>query len=186
MGVASSRPVMSTTAIVMAAIPMVTVEAGLEVTLVVPPLLVAEEERRETELPVSSGEGEHGSPAWSELVGSGGAMAKTKVEQPPVSRGVLVADIPFDGEEDTGVEPPAIPPSWELVMIRSSLDTTMAGSSSRSGATREMVWPCPGEPGKAWFVLHDEEEVKLWHLLGEEDYRWSPISRLPRQGSRRP
>ena len=52
-------------------------------------------------------------------------------------------------------------------MIRSSLDTTMAGSSSGSGATRELVWPCLGEPRKARFILYDEEEVKLWHLLGE-------------------
>jgi len=52
-------------------------------------------------------------------------------------------------------------------MIRSSLDTAMAGSSSRSGVTRELVWPCPGELGKARFILRDEEEVKLWHLLGE-------------------
>jgi len=51
-------------------------------------------------------------------------------------------------------------------MDRSLLDTAMAGSSGGSGATRELVWPCPGEPGKARFVLHDEE-VKLWHLLGE-------------------
>ena len=35
------------------------------------------------------------------------------------------------------------------------------------GATHEQVWPCPGEPGKARFILRDEEEVKLWHLLGE-------------------
>ena len=27
------------------------------------------------------------------------------------------------------------------------------------------MWPCPGEPGKARFVLCDEEEVKLWRLL---------------------
>ena len=33
--------------------------------------------------------------------------------------------------------------------------------------TRELVWPCLGEPGKAWFILCDEEEVKLWRLLGE-------------------
>ena len=43
----------------------------------------------------------------------------------------------------------------------------MAGSSSGSRATRELVWPCPGELGKARFILRDEEEVKLWHLLGE-------------------
>jgi len=52
-------------------------------------------------------------------------------------------------------------------MIRSSHDTTMARSSSRSGATRALVWPCPGEPRKAQFVLCDEEEAKLWHLLRE-------------------
>jgi len=52
-------------------------------------------------------------------------------------------------------------------MIRSSHDTAMARSSSGSGATRELVWPCPDKLGKAWFILHDEEEVKLWHLLGE-------------------
>ena len=52
-------------------------------------------------------------------------------------------------------------------MIRSSLDTAVARSSSGSGATHDLVWPCPGELGKAWFVLHDEEEVKLWHLLRE-------------------
>ena len=30
-----------------------------------------------------------------------------------------------------------------------------------------MVWPCLGKLRKAWFILCDEEEVKLWHLLGE-------------------
>ena len=29
------------------------------------------------------------------------------------------------------------------------------------------MWPCPSVPSKARFVLHDEEEVKLWHLLEE-------------------
>ena len=29
------------------------------------------------------------------------------------------------------------------------------------------MWPHPGELGKAQFILHDEEVVKLWHLLGE-------------------
>ena len=43
----------------------------------------------------------------------------------------------------------------------------MAGSSSGSRATHELVWPCPGEPGKARFILRDKKEVKLWHLLGE-------------------
>ena len=52
-------------------------------------------------------------------------------------------------------------------MIRSSYDTVIAGSSNGSGAIRELVWPCPGELGKARFILRDEEEVKLWHLLRE-------------------
>ena len=52
-------------------------------------------------------------------------------------------------------------------MIRSSHDTAKAGSSNESGVTHELVWPCPGEPRKACFVLCDEEEAKLWHLLGE-------------------
>ena len=43
----------------------------------------------------------------------------------------------------------------------------MVGSSSGSGATHELLWPSPDELGKAWLVLRDEEEVKLWHLLGE-------------------
>ena len=77
-----------------------------------------------------------------------------------MSHGVLLVDIPFNGKENIGVEPPAILPSQELVMIRLSHDTVMVGSSSRSKATHELVWPCPGEPGKARFILRDEE-VKL-------------------------
>ena len=52
-------------------------------------------------------------------------------------------------------------------MIRSLQDTTVAGSSSGSGVSCELVWPCPRQLGKAQFVLRDKEEVKLWHLLGE-------------------
>ena len=133
----------------MVAIPMVTAEVRSEVTLMVPHPMVVEEERRETGLPVLPDGGTHGSPAWSELEGSGGAVARPEVEQPPVSHGVLAVDIPFDGDEDTRVEPPAIPLSQELVMIRSSHDTAMAESSSESGATHELVWPYPDEPGMA-------------------------------------
>ena len=46
-------------------------------------------------------------------------------------------------------------------MIRSLHDIAMARSSSGLGATHELVWPCPGALGKAQFVLHDEEELKL-------------------------
>ena len=52
-------------------------------------------------------------------------------------------------------------------MIQSSLDTMLAGSSGGSGVTHKLVWPCPSEPRKAQFILRNEEEVKLWHLLGE-------------------
>ena len=74
LGVAPSPSVMSTAAVaavVMAAIPMVTAEVRSEVTLTVPPPTVAEEERRETRLPISPSGGAHGSPAWSELEGFG-------------------------------------------------------------------------------------------------------------------
>ena len=139
---------------------MVTVEVGLEVTLAIPPP-TAVEERRETELPASSGGGAHGSPSWSKLEGSGGDVARLEVEHLPVSHGVQAVEIPFSGEAGTVVEPPAIPPSRELGMTQSSHDTMMARSSSKSGVTHELVWPCPGEPGKAQFILRGEEEVRL-------------------------
>ena len=52
-------------------------------------------------------------------------------------------------------------------MVRSSHDIAAARSSNGLGVTRELVWPYPGNPRKAWFVLRDEEEVGLWHLLKE-------------------
>ena len=140
---------------------MVTMEVGSEVTLAIPPPTAMEEERRETRLPASPGGGAHGSPSWSELEGSAGDVARPEVEHLPASHGVYVVEIPFSDEENTRVEPPVIPLSQELVMIRSSHDTMMARSSSGSGATRELVWPCLGVPRKAQFILHHEEEVKL-------------------------
>ena len=112
-------------------------------------LPIVEAEKRETGLPVSPDGEAHGSSAWSELEGSGGVAVKLEVEQLSASHGVLVVDIPFNSEEDTRVEPLAIPPSWELVMIRSSHDTAMDRCSSGSGATYELVWPCSSELGKA-------------------------------------
>ncbi|XP_066354809.1 uncharacterized protein [Miscanthus floridulus] len=78
------------------------------------------EERRETGLPASLGEGTHESPSWSELSGLGGDMARLEVVQPPVGREVEVVEIPCPSEVGTRVEPPAIPPSQELAMVRSS------------------------------------------------------------------
>ena len=60
-----------------------------------------------------------------------------------------MVEIPFSSEENTRVEPSAIPLSRELVMIRLSYDIAMARSSSGSGATHELVWPYPDEPGMA-------------------------------------
>ena len=52
-------------------------------------------------------------------------------------------------------------------MVRSSHDVAVAGSSSGLGTTRELVWPYPGDPRKAWLILCDTEEVVLWHFLEE-------------------
>ena len=106
-------------------------------------------------------------------------MTRPEVEHPPVSRGVHIVEIPCSGEAGTRVEPPATPPSQELVMIRFSHVIAMAGSSSGSGAPRELVWPYPGDPWKVQFILWDEQEVQLWDILGEEDSPWSPISPKP-------
>ena len=94
-------------------------------------------------------------------------MTRLEVEHMSASHGVQVVEIPCSDEAGTRVESPAILPSQELLVIQSSHDTAMTGSSSMSGATHELVWPCPGEPIKARFVLRDKEEVKLWHLLRE-------------------
>ena len=52
-------------------------------------------------------------------------------------------------------------------MVQSSHDAAAAGSFSGLGVTHELVWPYPGDPRKAQFVLHDEEEVGFWRLLEE-------------------
>ena len=75
---------MAAAVVVMAVIPVVMVEVGSEVTLMIPPAPVAVEERRETALPASPGEGTHGSPSWSELEVSGGNAAWPKAKLPPV------------------------------------------------------------------------------------------------------
>ena len=165
-GVAPSWPVVSTAATT-AVILVVTAEVGSEVTLMIPPPTTTTEERRETGLPASPGGGTHGSPSWSELEGSGVVMARPEAEHLPTGRGVEIVEIPYSDEAGTRVEPPAIPPSQELVVVRSSHDVAVAGSSSGLGATCELVWPCPSDPRKARFILHDEEEVVLWHFLEE-------------------
>ena len=46
-------------------------------------------------------------------------------------------------------------------MVQSS-----TGPSSGSGATTDLVWPCPGDPWKVRFILRDEQEDQLWDVLG--------------------
>jgi len=69
-------------ATVLAVIPVVTVEAEVEVTLVAPPAPAMEKEGRETRLFASLGGGPHGSPSRSELEVSRGDVARQEVEGP--------------------------------------------------------------------------------------------------------
>ena len=75
-------------------------------------------------------------------------------------------EVPYSSEVGTKVEPPVIPPLWELAMVWSSHDIAMARPSSGLGATHELVWPYPSDPRKAQFILQDEEDVQLWDILG--------------------
>ena len=94
-------------------------------------------------------------------------MARPEAEHPPAGHGVEIVEIPYTGEAGARVEPPVIAPSPELAVVRSSHDVAVARSSSRLGATRELVWHYLGDPRKAWFILCDEEDVVLWHFLEE-------------------
>jgi len=152
---------------VLAAILVATVEARSEVTLAILPAPTVVEEGRQTGLPALLGRGTHSSPSWSELEVSGGGAARLEAKHLPAVHGVEVAEIPYSGEAGTRVEPPAISPSHELAVIRSLHDATVAGSSSRLGATHDLVWPCPSDSRKARFVLRDGEKVALWHFLEE-------------------
>ena len=84
-----------------------------------------------------------------------------------MGHGVEIVEIPFPSEVGSRVEPPTILPSQELMVVRSSHDVAVAGPSSGLGVTHELVWPYPNDPRKARFILHDDEEVALWHFLEE-------------------
>ena len=88
-------------------------------------------------------------------------MARPEAEHPSVGHGVKIVETPYSGEVGTRVERLAIPLSKELAIVLLSHDIVKAGSSNRLGATRELVWPYPGDPRKAWFILHDGEEMVL-------------------------
>ena len=139
---------------VMVVILALTAEVGSEVTLAAPPPTVMAEEGRETGLSASPGGVPHGTPSWSELSGSGGDAAKPEAEHLPVGHEVKEVETPSPGEAVTVVEPSE--PLQELAVVRSSV-----GPSSGSGATTDLVWPCPGDPRKVRFILQDEEEVQL-------------------------
>ena len=89
---------------------------------------------------------------------SGGDAARPEAERLPAGREIEVVEVSSDSEVGDGVEPSA--PSRELVVVQSS-----AGPSSGLGAT-DLVWPCPEDPRKVWFILRDEQELQLWDMLG--------------------
>ena len=62
-------------------------------------------------------------------------------------------EIPSDDEADDEVEPPML--SWELAVVRSE-----ARPSSGLEET-DLVWPCPEDPTKVWFILRDSQECQL-------------------------
>ena len=86
---------------VMAAILAPMVEARLEVTLAIPPAPATAEETGEMGLPTLLGGGTRSSPSWSELLTSGGDMARPKAKQQPAGRGVKEVEIPCPGEVGT-------------------------------------------------------------------------------------
>jgi len=126
-------------AMVLAAIPVVTAKAALEVSLVAPPPPAAAEEERETGLPAL--------PSWSALVVSRGDVARTEPECLSVARETEVVEITSDDEADDEVELPVL--SWELAVVRSK-----AGPSGGL-AEGDLEWPCPENPTKVRFVLRD-------------------------------
>ena len=149
-GVVLPRSVASMTtagATVLAAIPVVTVEAALEVSLAAPPPPAMTEEERETRLPASPGRGLHGSPSQSALVVLGGDATKTEPELLSVARETEVVEITSDDEANYEVEPLVL--SRELVVVRSE-----AGPFSKLEET-DLVWPCPEDPMKVLFILWD-------------------------------
>jgi hypothetical protein len=121
-------------------------EARSEVTLAIPITLAVVEEGRETGLSASPIGGPHGSPSRSKLEVLGGDAARSKAERPSMGYEIEIVEVSFDGESGDRVEP--LTPSQELSLVRSS-----AGPSSELGATTDLVWPCPVELRKVWFIL---------------------------------
>ncbi|XP_066379484.1 uncharacterized protein [Miscanthus floridulus] len=124
---------------VLAAIPVVTAEATLEVSLAAPPPPATVKEERATGLPSSSSEGLHGSPSRSELKVSRGVVGP-KPERLSVAHETEVVEIPSDDEADDVVKLPV--PLRELAVVQSE-----AGLSSRQEET-DLEWPCPEDPTK--------------------------------------
>ena len=109
-GAASIGSVASTAAAVvtvLAAIPVVMVDATSEVTLVAPAPLATVEEERETGLPASPGGGLRGSPSRLALEVPGGDAAGMEPELLSMARETEVVEIPSNDETDDVVELPA-------------------------------------------------------------------------------
>ena len=144
-GVAADKAVAA--ASVLAVIPVPMAGVASEVTLTAPPPLVAVEETREGEFPISLSGGPHGLSLPSEPKAPEGSMAGTEFRRPTASHANKVVEIPSNDEADTVAEPPVSP--WELAVVRS--ETGPSGGSLEG----DLEWPYPKDPSKVRFVLRD-------------------------------
>ena len=83
----------------------------------------------------------------------GGDVARLEAEHPLVGHEIEVVEVSSNGEAGDMVEPSAS--SQELVVVQS-----LAWPSSGLGVI-DLVWPCPEDPRKVWFILQDEQEDQL-------------------------
>jgi hypothetical protein len=116
--------------------------------------------------PESLGGGGLGSPAWSQLEveeGATTALVDVETETEPFAEceGVWTRGYEhLDQEGDSSAPETAPEGSQERAMVMASRPSGSVGES-----VVEMVWPNPGKPGEARFVLRDHQEEKLWGLL---------------------
>ena len=122
-----------------------------------PPPLVAVEEMREGELPISPGGGSHGLSLPSEPKAPEGSAAGTELGRLAVFHVNEVVDIPSDDEADVAAEPPVSP--WELAVSPQELAVVQLEARSSGGSSEgDLEWSFPEDPSKAMFVLRDSWE----------------------------
>ena len=144
-GVAADKAVAA--ASVLAVIPVPMAGVASEVTLTAPPPLVAVEETREGEFPISLSGGPHGLSLPSEPKAPEGSMAGIESGRPTAVNATDVVEILSDDEAEVVADPPVL--SWGLVVVQPK-----AGPSG--GPTEgDLEWRYPKDPAKARFVLRD-------------------------------